>query len=133
MPNTDYMLFKKGIKPEWEDIRNRAGGKWVVTLPIEDDMEEECSHAWLKSMVTMISGTIETAEMEVINGIILSIREKHLRLSLWCNDSDNIALLKSVGRKFKNMCGFDSKFEFSFLKHEKALKRDLNNESFIDI
>tara|TARA_B110000305_G_C18913044_1_gene391575 strand:- start:120 stop:284 length:165 start_codon:yes stop_codon:yes gene_type:complete len=42
MPNTDYMLFKKGIRPEWEDPNNRAGGKWVVTLPIEEDMEEEC-------------------------------------------------------------------------------------------
>ena len=43
MPNTDYMLFKKGIRPEWEDPHNKAGGKWVVTLPIEEDMEEECS------------------------------------------------------------------------------------------
>ena len=33
-PNTDYMLFKKGIRPEWEDVNNRKGGKWVVTLPI---------------------------------------------------------------------------------------------------
>ena len=41
MPNTDYMLFKKGIRPEWEDAFNRDGGKWVVTLPIEEDMEEE--------------------------------------------------------------------------------------------
>ena len=56
MPNTDYMLFRKGIKPEWEDISNRDGGKWVVTLAIEEDMEEECSLAWLKSLTTMISG-----------------------------------------------------------------------------
>lgn len=42
MPNTDYMLFKKGVRPEWEDPQNREGGKWVVTLPIEEDMEEEC-------------------------------------------------------------------------------------------
>ena len=42
MPNTDYMMFKKGIRPEWEDPSNRDGGKWVVTLPIEEDMEEEC-------------------------------------------------------------------------------------------
>ena len=41
MPNTDYMLFRKGIRPEWEDPFNREGGKWVVTLPIEEDMEEE--------------------------------------------------------------------------------------------
>lgn len=38
MPNTDYMLFKKGTRPEWEDANNRDGGKWVITLPIEEDM-----------------------------------------------------------------------------------------------
>ena len=45
--NTDYLIFKKGIRPEWEDPANKEGGKWVVTLPIEDDMEEECDRAWL--------------------------------------------------------------------------------------
>ena len=45
--NTDYLIFKKGIRPEWEDPANKDGGKWVVTLPIEDDMEEECDRAWL--------------------------------------------------------------------------------------
>ena len=59
MPNTDYMLFKKGIRPEWEDPNNKDGGKWVVTMPIEDDMEEECGQAWIKSLATMISGIIE--------------------------------------------------------------------------
>ena len=56
MPNTDYMLFRKGIRPEWEDPANRPGGKWVVTLPIEEDMEEEVGQAWIKSLVTVISG-----------------------------------------------------------------------------
>ncbi len=64
MPNTDYMLFKKGIRPEWEDVNNRPGGKWVVTLPIQDDMEEECGQAWLRSLVTLISGQIDRAELD---------------------------------------------------------------------
>ena len=85
MPNTDYMLFKKGVRPEWEDAQNKDGGKWVVTLPIEEDMEEECDNAWIKILVTLISGNIEANEMENINGIVLSVREKHLRLSLWCS------------------------------------------------
>ena len=44
--NTDYLLFKKGIRPEWEDPENKHGGKWVVTMPIEDDLEEDCENAW---------------------------------------------------------------------------------------
>jgi translation initiation factor 4E len=64
MPNTDYMLFKKGTRPEWEDANNREGGKWVVTLPIEEDMEEECGTAWIKSLVTLISGSLDEVEMD---------------------------------------------------------------------
>lgn len=63
MPNTDYMLFKKGIRPEWEDPHNRTGGKWVVTLPIEEDMEEEVGQAWLKALATIISGPVEDEDL----------------------------------------------------------------------
>jgi len=38
IPNTDYLLFKQGIKPEWEDPKNNDGGKWVITLPKEKEM-----------------------------------------------------------------------------------------------
>jgi len=62
MPNIDYMLFKKGIRPEWEDASNKEGGKWVVTLAIEEDMEEECGQAWLRTLTYMISGQIDEAE-----------------------------------------------------------------------
>ncbi len=39
--STDYLLFKAHMKPEWEDPENVQGGKWVVTIPTEDDFEEE--------------------------------------------------------------------------------------------
>ena len=59
MPNTDYMMFKKGIRPEWEDVSNKKGGKWCVTLPIQEDMEEECGQAWLNTLVFLISGQLD--------------------------------------------------------------------------
>lgn len=96
-------------------------------------MEEEVGQAWVSSLATLISGQLDKDEMEVVNGIILSVREKHLRLSLWCADSQNIPLLKGIGRRFKNMCGFHSKFEFKYMLHEKALKHDLDNQSYVDI
>ena len=54
--NTDYLLFKKGVRPEWEDPANKLGGKWVVTLPIADDKEEDCEKAWLNLILHLISG-----------------------------------------------------------------------------
>lgn len=29
-PHRDVHLFKKGIKPMWEDPANKKGGKWVI-------------------------------------------------------------------------------------------------------
>ena len=57
--NTDYLLFKKGIRPEWEDHKNEYGGKWVVTLPIEDDMEEECDKAWMNLLLHVVGGMFQ--------------------------------------------------------------------------
>ena len=28
----DYSLFKEGVKPMWEDDRNKKGGRWLINL-----------------------------------------------------------------------------------------------------
>ena len=76
---------------------------------------------------------VTLSENDILNGIVLAVREKHLRLSVWCSDSKQTQLLKEIGRKFNKWCGFHDKFKFKFLLHEKALKHDLDNASFIDI
>lgn len=85
--NTDYLMFKKHIKPEWEDPANRPGGKWVITLPIEEDFAEECDDAWRNLLLNMIGGLFSYEAMELINGVIYSIRDKHQRMSVWCKVS----------------------------------------------
>ena len=30
--NSDYQLFRAGVKPAWEDPANAHGGKWIVRL-----------------------------------------------------------------------------------------------------
>ena len=30
---SNYHLFKKGVRPEWEDAQNAKGGKWVLQIP----------------------------------------------------------------------------------------------------
>jgi len=92
--NTDFLIFKKGIRPEWEDPANKQGGKWVVTLPIEDDMEEEVDSAWLQLLLHVIGGLFEKSQRDMINGMIFSIRDRHLRISLWCNNSTDKETLR---------------------------------------
>lgn len=31
-PQREIYLFRKGIKPSWEDVRNQEGGRWTITV-----------------------------------------------------------------------------------------------------
>jgi len=125
--NTDYLLFKKGIRPEWEDPANKLGGKWVVTIPTADDMEEDCDKAWLQLILHLIGGQLTRELRTVINGVVFSVRDKHLRISIWCSVSKDVKLLRTLGMKIKEICSMDKKYKFGFQEHQKALKHDLDN------
>ena len=131
--NTDYLMFKKGIRPEWEDPANKLGGKWVVTLLVEDDMEEDCEKAWLNLILHLISGQLPKTYREVINGIVFSVRDKHLRLSIWCSVSKDRELLLNIGKKLKEICEFEDKYKFGFQYHQKAINHDLDNHMFLQV
>ena len=126
-------MFRKGIRPEWEDPRNKKGGKWVITLPIEDDMEEEADQIWMNLLLHMVGGLFPEDCAELINGAIFSIREKHWRISIWCNDNNNIPRLKRIGSKFKELSKLPAKFTFYYQLHEKAIIHELDNEAFLKI
>ena len=112
--NTDYLFFKKGVRPEWEDPENRDGGKWVVTLPIQEHLEEECEQAWLALLLNVVGSQFSFEETAIINGMIYSIRDKHMRMSLWCKSAENMDTVTSIGKKFKDLAKFDSKYKFGF-------------------
>jgi translation initiation factor 4E len=101
--NTDYLLFKESIKPEWEDPRNNDGGKWVVTLPTEKKLEDECHDAWMKIIYMMIGTNIDKELYEILNGIVLSVRDKHHRISIWVSDNSEPSMLKRIGDRIKEV------------------------------
>ncbi|RUS31191.1 translation initiation factor eIF 4e-like domain-containing protein [Jimgerdemannia flammicorona] len=44
--NSNYHLFKRGIRPEWEDPANEKGGKWVIQFP-RTKTGEDINNLWL--------------------------------------------------------------------------------------
>ena len=44
--NSNYYLFKDGIKPAWEDAANTNGGKWAIQLP-RDKNRDTIDKFWL--------------------------------------------------------------------------------------
>ena len=85
-------------------------------------MEEETDQAWIMLLMNLIGGHFDEEVDDLINGIIFSIRDKHHRISLWINDNNNIIKVRKIGLKFKNICKFDEKYNFSYQVHSKAIQ-----------
>jgi translation initiation factor 4E len=47
----DYSLFKKGIRPMWEDDANKRGGRWLISLA-KNQRANELDKYWLEIVST---------------------------------------------------------------------------------
>ena len=75
--NTDYLLFKAHVEPVWESDENADGGKWVVTIPIEDELDDELEQSWILLLSTLIGCNLDQKLYENINGIVYAVRDKY--------------------------------------------------------
>lgn len=74
---SDYHLFKKDIRPIWEDEVNRKGGKWVVRLK-----KGVADRYWEDLLLALIGDQFGDAGEEVC-GAVLSMRNGEDILSIW--------------------------------------------------
>lgn len=101
-PVSDYHLFKKGIRPIWEDEENRKGGKWVVRLK-----KGVADRYWENLMLALIGDQFGEAGEEVC-GAVMSVRNGEDIISIWTASSEgkvlkirqvDLASAFSLGRK----------------------------------
>ncbi|XP_068154214.1 eukaryotic translation initiation factor 4E1-like [Drosophila tropicalis] len=94
---SDYSLFKKDIRPMWEDAANKQGGRWVITL--NKSSKQDLDNLWLDVLLCMIGETFKYADQ--ICGAVVNIRNKCNKISLWtANASDKEAVLE-IGHKLR--------------------------------
>lgn len=74
---SDYHIFKKGIRPVWEDEANKKGGKWIVRLK-----KGVADRYWEDLLLAMIGDQFAEAGDEVC-GAVLSVRGGEDVLSVW--------------------------------------------------
>jgi len=48
---SDYALFKKGVRPEWEDAANKEGGKWSYQFKRNAGIDE----LWLYTVLSVLN------------------------------------------------------------------------------
>ncbi|GBE89137.1 translation initiation factor eIF 4e-like domain-containing protein [Sparassis latifolia] len=92
--NSNYHLFKSGIKPMWEDPANADGGKWVLTMKNNPQLLDRC---WSWLAMALVGEDLD--EGDEICGAVVSLRSKVDRIQLWTRTKDDVEKVNSIGRK----------------------------------
>lgn len=133
---SDYHLFKEGVRPEWEDVQNKHGGKWSyqfknrTTVAIDD--------IWLHVMLAAIGETLEEENDGEVMGVIVNVRKGFFRVGVWTRtigksipgggDGDVAGgkgrstekgqeILRNIGRRFKEVLGIPPNEPVDFSGH----------------
>ena len=95
------MLFREGVRPEWEDVANASGGHFQYMFKPNSVVPAQLDEYWNNIAVGLVGGMVEPAEM--ITGIRLldkstSGRNSCIRIEIWFKDfskTDKINQLRS--------------------------------------
>jgi translation initiation factor 4E len=88
---SDYHIFKKGIRPIWEDDDNKKGGKWIVRL------KKGVADRYWEDLVFAIIGDQFADTSDDVCGAVLSVRNGEDILSIWTrDDSGRVLKIKYV-------------------------------------
>lgn len=87
-------LFKKGVKPLWEDPRNVRGGAWTFRVP-----KEQAPDFWMHICLLAIGERLQEAVIEPerktflddICGVSYSVRFNSMLITIWNRDGDHEA------------------------------------------
>ncbi|KAK3945177.1 translation initiation factor eIF 4e-like domain-containing protein [Diplogelasinospora grovesii] len=96
---SDYHLFKKGIRPIWEDEENKNGGKWIVRL-----RKGVADRYWEDLLFAIIGDQFGEASEEVC-GAVLSVRNGEDILSIWARaNGQRVLKIRSSSIKADHIC-----------------------------
>merc|ERR1719154_255026 len=112
-----YSLFRGGILPDWEDVANVEGGRWIITCT-KVEREASLDSRWLEVLFMLVGEHIGESSSQV-NGAEACVRTKGDRLEVWIKDIKMIKEVLDVGRKVKNKLGLDASRKIKFALHKE--------------
>jgi translation initiation factor 4E len=119
---SDYHLFKRGVRPEWEDIQNKHGGKWSYTF--KDKKSVNIDELWLHTQLAAIGETLEDEGDNEIMGVVVNVRKSFYRVGLWTRTTGknpaSQEVLKKIGSRFKQVLQIDNNDQVEYSGHSDA-------------
>ncbi|KAI9891245.1 MAG: hypothetical protein M1814_002935 [Vezdaea aestivalis] len=110
---SDYHIFRKGIRPVWEDQENRRGGKFIVRLK-----KGVADRYWENLLLAIIGDQFAEAGDEVC-GAVLSVRAGEDVLSVWTriDGGRNIKIRETI----KRLLNFPADTQLVWKSHDDSI------------
>ena len=89
----DYLVFRDGTEPHWENSENIAGGRWSFQMR-KTESAECIDDKWLETLLALIGEQLP----EQVNGAIVQSRVKQDRISIWTKDCAQL-----IGKCFRDL------------------------------
>lgn len=115
----DYMFFKEGILPEWEDPANKGGGLWKIIIP-NKMRHDHLDRLWYELLLSLIGEIYEDLSDDIC-GAYLQRRQKEDRIQLWIRPTARDNILQ-IGRTLKEKLGLSENSPIDFFPHNEAFK-----------
>jgi len=118
---SDFSMFKQGIEPKWEDAANSTGGKWTFMIP-KSSSKTMLDTYWLNTLLALIGEQYD--DTDDICGVVVNVRSKQDRISIWTKSSSNEAVQVGIGRQFKAALELPEASKIGYIAHDDSLKMD---------
>jgi translation initiation factor 4E len=122
---SDYHLFKKGVRPEWEDAQNKHGGKWAFQF--KDKKAINIDALWLHVMLAAIGENLEDEDDNEVMGVVVNVRRGFYRIGLWTrtvgkgkSSEQGKETLTKIGKRFKQALQLKENEAVEFSGHTDA-------------
>jgi translation initiation factor 4E len=125
----DYMVFRDGIKPEWKDVKNEEGGRWILEID-RIYRNEQLDDKWLETLLALIGETLTSTDDNFnpqICGAIVQSRKKIDRVGLWTRDANDEQVVLDIGTNYRN---FLQPMNFQRLKYQSHKENQNRSHSF---
>jgi len=101
---SDYSLFKKGVKPMWEDPQNKEGGRWLISLD-RNMRSTELDSFWMEVVLLLVGEGFGEDCGKLVNGAVVNIRNKGDKIAIWMATANRGDAILDVGRRIKQRLG----------------------------
>lgn len=126
----DYSLFKKGVRPMWEDDANKHGGRWLLSV---DKKTQDLDRYWLEVLLCMVGEAFDEYSDEVC-GAVVNVRARGDKIGIWTADANHSSSIMEIGRRLKERLRMPPKLTMSFQSHkDTASKVGANSKSMFTV